>query len=218
MKIVVTDFAKRQFDRHAKGTKINVSVEEFESVVNIRSELIESLINKLGESDENITEIESVEVKVIKGYAPFCKLVAIENFTKARVGSLRITNENYQYLRSGYSARQDSELPVLSRWFELPLSAPRAKYLMLVLYSREQLEKEHNDNPETAGTPFEMDGEWGIVSILGQQYNKEEPMTPVTAMRNALGREEGGSGEPLDKDYYNRAVGFWSNNAIVRSR
>jgi len=80
----------------------------------------------------------------MNGYADFCKLVAIPNFTDARVGSLPITLENYQYIRSGYSARRDSELPVFSRWLELPLGKPKAEWLILVLYDKTQIEKEGN--------------------------------------------------------------------------
>jgi len=35
-------------------------------------------------------------------------------------------------------------------------------------------------------------------------------------MRNALGVEEGGSGVPLDRDAYARAVTFWDSNANWR--
>jgi hypothetical protein len=33
--------------------------------------------------------------------------------------------------------------------------------------------------------------------------------------RNALGREEGGSGVPLDKAKYNEAVEYWEKNASL---
>ena len=41
-------------------------------------------------------------------------------------------------------------------------------------------------------------------------------MTPITMLRNALGVEEGGSGVPLDRDAYRRAVAFWDANANWR--
>lgn len=34
----------------------------------------------------------------------------------------------------------------------------------------------------------------------------ETPMQPITMMRNALGREEGGSGVPVDRDAYAKWV------------
>jgi hypothetical protein len=79
-------------------------------------------------------------IKIYDGYADFCKLIAIKNFTKAKIGSTLITLENFQYLRSGYSSRRESELPVFSRWLELPLDKPQAKWLILVLYSKEQID------------------------------------------------------------------------------
>jgi len=40
-------------------------------------------------------------------------------------------------------------------------------------------------------------------------------MTPITAMRNALGIDEGGSGVPLDKDKYFKCVDYWKKHASV---
>lgn len=35
-------------------------------------------------------------------------------------------------------------------------------------------------------------------------------------LRNALGREYGGSGVPLDQAKYKESVDFWSKHAIIR--
>ena len=51
----------------------------------------------------------------------------------------------------------------------------------------------------------------------GQMEDYETPMTPATAMRNALGREEGGSGVPLDRAAYERAVAYWDAHVLVSS-
>jgi hypothetical protein len=40
---------------------------------------------------------------------------------------------------------------------------------------------------------------WGIISVKAQDEGFETPMQPITMMRNALGREEGGSGVVLDR-------------------
>jgi hypothetical protein len=45
---------------------------------------------------------------------------------------------------------------------------------------------------------------------------EETPMAPITMMRNALGVEEGGSGVPLDRGAYRRAVEFWRTHANWR--
>jgi len=198
--VKITDFAKRHFDSKFGGTKILDSTpEDFERILSLSI----SALNLLP-TNEYSTE------RILPGYADFCKLVVLKNFTTAKTGSLPITIENYQYLRTGYSSRSASELPIMDRWFDLPLSAPTAKYLVVVLYSKEQLDKERKEGEE------EFDGDWGAVAILGQMSSEEEVMKPITMMRNALGIEEGGSGVPIDREAYKKSVDFWSNNATVR--
>ena len=198
MKIELTDFSLRQFDKDFGGTKI----------LNYPSNKFQHHLDAI--------DIPENSAYIIDGYAPFCKLLPIKNFTDAGVGSLSITLENYQYLRSGYSARRESELPVFSRWFELPIKNVKADYLMLVLYSKEQLHKEHSEDPKNAGVPFLFDADYGVVAILGQSHSNEEPMKPETMLRNALGIEYGGSGVALDKDKYLESVAFWDKNATVK--
>ena len=41
-------------------------------------------------------------------------------------------------------------------------------------------------------------------------------MTPITMMRNALGKSEGGSGVPLNREQYDLSVKFWSEHVNVR--
>jgi hypothetical protein len=225
-RIKITNFAKRHFDPKSGGTKITSQTPE----------QMEDYINSMVEAGGPLA-------KIMDGYAPFCKLIAIENVTNAKVGSMAIDMSNYQYIRHGYSARTPQELKILTRWFELPISAPRAKYLIFVVYSKEQLKKEHaadlekkfknwetsrnttlsesekNAMMELEGFKFELSTEddWGVVAILGQTHSEEEPMAPVTMMRNALGIEEGGSGVSINKEAYERSVAFWSDNAVIKS-
>ena len=221
MKIKLTDFALRHFDTDFGGTKIlDISPKEFEIKVN--SNLVSKSL-KLSKDVIAPIHLDQGEVRVMKGYAPFCKLLAIRNFTEAKVGSLPITLENYQYLRSGYSARRVGELPVFSRWLELPLEKPKADWLVLVLYSKEQVDKEgritegeQGEHGDTNEKYIPLDANWGIVAILGQSHYNEEPMKPETMLRNALGVEEGGSGVVLNKEAYLKSVDFWSNNATVK--
>ena len=209
MKIKITDFGARHFDSKFGATKIlNYSLEEFEKKVNEMT--IDEISNRIG------TNIQIVKkYPIIDGYAPFCKLLPIDNFTDARVGSLPITLENYQYLRSGYSARTKNELPVLSRFFDLPIPVPKAEYLMLVLYSKEQIEKGAREQDNTTEL-FGFDADYGIVAVLGQDVNIEIPPCPITIMRNALGIEYGGSGVPIDNDRYAKSIEYWSCHAIVK--
>ena len=101
------------------------------------------------------------------------------------------------------TSENDNELPI-------------AKYLDLILYSREQIRKENAAMDKGKAYSKEQDeAPWGIVSIKAQDVNYEIPMTPITSMRNALGKEEGGSGVPLDRDSYMAAYEYWDTHATV---
>ena len=117
---------------------------------------------------------------------------------------------------------------MLSRWFveseilsEIYGGKPLApaKFLDVILYSREQLVKERGAMPskedESHPLPPESGPQWGIISLKAQDEGHETPMQPITAMRNALGREEGGSGVPLDKKKYDEAVEYWRERAAI---
>ena len=143
--------------------------------------------------------------RVIPGYADFCKLHVHRNWTSTRTSVVPITDANRHQLRTAYEARTREELPVLVRWFE-GLEPPVANFLVPILYSREQMAKE--------GTP--VDADWGIVGCLYTMEPAEIPMVPITMLRNALGVEEGGSGVPIDRAAYARAVEFWSRHANWR--
>ncbi len=184
MSIVLTPFARvRLFPRTPRGNTVqDCSPDAFERYLN-----------------------EHAPQRVLEGYAPFCKLHVHRNWTSTRCLTVPITPDNRHLLRSGYEARTDAELPVLVRWFE-GVQAPVANYLLPILYSRAQLEKE--------GSP--IDADWGVVGCLYTAEPEELPMSPITMLRNALGVEEGGSGVPLDRDAYRRSVVFWQENANWR--
>lgn len=148
---------------------------------------------------------EHPPLKVLDGYAPFCKLHVHANWTQTRCLTVPITPENAHLLRTGYEARSREELPVLTRWFE-GVEPPVASYLVVILYSREQIEKEGG----------RIDADWGIVGCLATAEPEEIPMAPITMMRNALGVAEGGSGTPLDRKAYRHSVEFWERNANWR--
>ena len=222
--VVVDPFCYRQFAEHEasksfRGTVFSTSIEEFTAIVNQRY------------SEDDLKD----------GYAPFCKhLFLINDFTDAKPNVLPITEENEHLLRSKYEARNEKELPVLTRFFPQDLLVkstsnhnnsgdcnnedafvlPTAKYLDLILYSREQINIENAAQKQNQVSPSESvanpeTAPWGIVSIKAQDVDHELPMTPITAMRNALGVEEGGSGIPLDRDQYMEAYNYWNTHAII---
>ncbi|HBK46742.1 MAG TPA: DUF3228 domain-containing protein [Xanthomonadaceae bacterium] len=184
MSIVLTRFARtRLFPRDARRNAIqDCTPEAFERRLN-----------------------EEAPLRVLEGYAPFCRLHVHRNWTSTRCLTVPITERNRHLLRSAYEARTREELAVLVRWFE-GVEPPVAGYLLPILYSRAQLEKE--------GSP--IDADWGVVGCLYTAEPEEIPMAPITLLRNALGVEEGGSGVPLDRDAYRRAVEFWEHNANWR--
>ncbi|HWU76797.1 MAG TPA: DUF3228 family protein [Rhodanobacter sp.] len=144
-------------------------------------------------------------LNVLAGYAPFCRLHVHRNWTTTRCTAVPITDANRPLLRSAYEARSSDELPVLVRWFD-GIDPPVANYLLPILYSREQLARE--------GSP--IDADWGVVGCLYTVEPEEIPMVPITMLRNALGVGEGGSGVPLDRAAYRRAVAFWESHANWR--
>jgi hypothetical protein len=184
MTIELTDFARRRlFPGDGRRTAIqDCTPEEFVARLN-----------------------NEAPVRVLDGYAPFCKLHVHRNWTSTRCSAIAITEDNRASLRSAYEARTPAELPVLVRWFE-GLEPPVANFLVPILYDRAQMAKE--------GTP--VDADWGIVGCLYTMEPSEIPMVPITMLRNALGVEEGGSGVPIDRAAYARAVDFWSRHANWR--
>ncbi|OII71772.1 uncharacterized protein cubi_00579 [Cryptosporidium ubiquitum] len=205
MKLVgINSFALRQFVKGYRGSYIpNISPHDF--LRNVNSYIM----------DNNPT--------LVDGYADFCKHIFIPNFTEAKNSIVRITDENEKYIKTGYISRRKEEIPVLSRWF--PKDSPpasqltKSRYLDIILYSREQCEKESNAmncHIENILEESEMDPDWYIISIKAQNESFEVPMEPITILRNTL-IEEGGSGIPLKRDSYLESVEFWKEHAIVLS-
>jgi hypothetical protein len=188
MRIAITDFALRNWQEGASTRIVNLSPEELVKLCN------------------------QTDAPLVEGYAPFCKHLFLKNPSETRAAFAPITEKTLPFLRSGYVARREGERAVLERWFE-GIEAPRAEWLDIILYSHSQLLAEAQDYPDEQPVP---DCDWGIVSIIGTLEPKEPPMPPITQMRNALGRAEGGSGVPIDVESYDRAVAFWEAHAAVR--
>jgi hypothetical protein len=185
MSIVLTEFARpRLFPSEPRRNTIqDCTAEQFERHLN-----------------------DAPPLRVLDGYAPFCKLHVHRNWTSTRCLAVPINDANRSLLRCDYEARTTDELPVLVRWFE-QVEPPVASYLIAILYDRAQLARE--------GTVIAAD--WGVVGCIYTAEPNETPMAPVTMMRNALGVDEGGSGVPLDREAYRRSVEFWRQHANWRA-
>ncbi|KAJ1625204.1 hypothetical protein T492DRAFT_1041486 [Pavlovales sp. CCMP2436] len=193
--LAIDQFCFRQFDDPLySGTRIAMSKAEFAAIAN--------------------EHLEAHPGCLAEGYAPFCKHIFMENcLSGATIPYAELTDELQPYVRSAYEARNERELAVLSRWLPASAVQPKvAKYLDVILYSREQIRKENAAMSEAD----ESDAPWGIISVKAQDHDGEIPMTPITMMRNALGVEHGGSGVELDADKYAASVAFWQMHCVLR--
>lgn len=194
--LILDKFVLRQFqDINYTGTRIECNLNYFEDKIN------EYYLNNSN--------------NLISGYAPFCKHIFVPNFVGAKCGYIPISNLiSLNLIKSGYETRQEGELPVLIQWVDRnEVEAPEATFLDVILYSREQIIQE---NLAMGETPPETDAPWGIISIKAQLCDYELPMQPITMMRNALGKSEGGSGVPLNRDEYMKSVEFWKNHVAIK--
>jgi hypothetical protein len=194
--IVLDPFCYRQWDKTKTNNVINYDMQEFGDKINLH------YINSCSSLKD--------------GYAPFCKHIFVENFTDTTANYVPITGDNKHLIETCYEARTEKELPVLRRYIPLDkVKLSPSKYLDIILYSKEQIQKENlaMGNTDPNG---DIDYEYGIISVKPQDSDHELPMDPITMMRNALGVEEGGSGLPLDREKYKESVNFWSNNILLK--
>lgn len=196
-KIEFDPFIDRQFKSDFSGTKLH----------------------KIDRNDLlDIINIKYSDSKLIDSDNDFCKYLIFKNhYNEIKCATMPITLDMYPFIRSDYFARTPEELPVLTRFVQLPPNMPQpiANYIVCILYSKEQLEKEHNAK---STLPFYFDDtvEYGCIAIMGTHCNYPDPYVPITMMRNALGVEEGGNGVKLDKIEYLKSVEFWQNNILIK--
>jgi len=199
-KIEYDPFVNRQFSPGFSGTKVDLE---------IKDQLLEVI---------NDTYINGDSKQLLNSDWNFCKYLVIKNDFDVKCAVREITLDIYPYIRTDYVQRTPDELAILSRFAQLPpgFKSQKANYIVLVLYSKRQLEKEFKPKEEGQEFYFDDSVEWGIVSIMGTMEPKPDPLVPITIMRNALGIEEGGNGETLNKDSYNESVEFWSKYILVK--
>lgn len=201
MSVRLSRFAHaRHWDPTFKGTRVDINAEHF-------TEEVDFIRRGIGFSPPGFVERP--------GYADFCRLLFIPNFTQAQAPVVAITPDNVHLLRSEYKTRAEGELPYLDRHFTRgAVITPRAKWLCLAIYKAQHLIETENDAVDFLGIPYDQ-GDWGIVNVMGVMEPEEQPMSPATIQRNAQGPEFGGSGVPIDRVAYLRSVEFWSHHAIV---
>lgn len=200
-KIEYDPFVSRQFSPSFSGTKVDLEIKE--TLLEVANDAYEFEI-------PNVTYMLDSEWD-------FCKYLVIPNEFDVKCAVREITLDIYPYIRTDYAQRTPDELAILTRFVQLPpgFRSQKANYIVFVLYSREQLEKEFKPKE---GQEFYFDDsvEWGVVAIMGTMEPKPDPLVPITIMRNALGVEEGGNGEKLNKEVYKNSVEFWSKYILVK--
>lgn len=80
----------------------------------------------------------------------------------------------------------------MRRWFPaVEVTVPEAKFLDVILYSREQLVKEYEAMPGKGDPTSLPAAPWGIISIKAQDENYETPMqvTPTSTPRFCLRKQ-----------------------------
>lgn len=205
--IALDEFAFRQFDDPSyAGTRIQgISKDAF----------MEKVLSYYEERKTLEVEFED-RPALVDGYAPFCKHIFMPNFLQdVKVPVLAIDESNEALLKSRYEARTEKELPVLIRYFPADkVQAPQAKYLDLILYSREQILKETAAMKKSTSFVESDPAPWRLISVKAQDVPYETPMNPITIMRNAL-ISEGGSGVAIDREAYMASVEYWSKHATI---
>ena len=201
--LILDKFSFRSFDNIRNSNYISISKEEFIKKV-----------NELYKSSKDLVE----------GYAPFCKHLFVKNFVKGfKPCHFEINDKIKPLIISKYDSRQKNELPVLIRYIDLKTinkeEIPDALFLDLILYSKEQIiseMKEMKAEEKEINEMIEKDFDWGIISIKPLNIGHELPFVPITIMRNSLGKNEGGSGVPIDRKKYMEGVEFWSKNVELK--
>ena len=204
-KIEYDPFVTRQFSNSFSGTKIPLNIKD------------DVLMNANGAFDY-LNKYSTEDYLLLDSEWDFCKYLVIPNYFDIKCAVREITLDVYPYIRTDYSQRTPDELAVLTRFVQLPpgFKLPSANHIVFVLYSKEQLEKEFKPKEEGQEFYFDDNVEWGIVSINGTVLPYPDPLVPITIMRNALGINEGGNGEKLNREVYNESVEFWSKHILIK--
>lgn len=212
MRIVLDKFLDRQFDPNFSGTVL-----KFDDITDHKSH-IDHTINTHYTNIQKFGNVDLCKLVDADPQMPFCKYLITLNNMPIKKGTIKITPEITPYIKTEYKSRNEDELPVLSRYVDLPndYELPDANFLVYILYSKDQLRREFKGDIDEFDSIYTEDVEYGCIAILGTENNEPDPMPPITIMRNALGIDEGGNGVKLDRDQYEKSIEFWSNNILIK--
>lgn len=210
-------FVLRQFKQDFKGTNLaKIDAGKLLDLINVKYQELLNFKSDAVDAPKPALMMDSD--------SEFCKYLIFSNPAQEIKSQVtKIDLSIYPYIRSAYSARTPEELPVMSRWAELPpgFAQPTAAYVVCVMYTREQLSAEYDKKIAPEGqdkAPFYLPEsvKYGIVAIMGTMAPEADPLIPVTMMRNALGMEEGGNGVELNRASYMKSVQFWETHVMIK--
>ncbi|MCK9446555.1 DUF3228 family protein [bacterium] len=186
--VAINEFAKRQLNK-SQWTHIP-SIEKFEEI----RKLTEEKINNNDFSD---------------GYAPFCKLITLV-VSEINSTIAKISDDNKHLLVTKLTKRREGEEEYETTFFPEGTVEPLpSKYITVIVYSKEQMEKEYKEFHGDTLTG----SDWDIVSVNSEPYEGTAPMSPITMIRNASGK--GGSGHQYTLEELEISKDFWSKHALV---
>lgn len=77
-------------------------------------------------------------------------------------------------------------------------------------------ETENIEKHVSKNIPLPLRADWCVVAFLAHDTPEQEPMKPITMLRNAAGKEYGGNGEPIDDKKYHDSVIFWERHISLK--
>ncbi len=182
----INDFVKRQTKPDFAGTKISTA-----DLENLR---------KKAEQEINAGKDK-------QGYADFVRIVSIRD-PKILCSIAKITLENKKFLKTEKTKRREEEEEYEHSFFESKdVKGIPSHHVDLILYTREQLEKEKEKH---TGSDYDL------ISVNAEISEKGAPITPETMRRNIKGPDSGGSGHQHTKKEIAHSEDFWKDHALIK--
>ena len=103
--------------------------------------------------------------------------------------------------------QEDVEEPYTAYWVEAQdVEVPKAEFLDIILYSRKHLkhEAELRNDPSLI-----IEGDWGVVTVLGVPTCEQTPPKRSTIERNSAGVDAGGNGKGVSKEQLAKSDQYW---------
>jgi hypothetical protein len=173
------------FDPTRSGTTITgIIAEDFMTQINQKASL----------------ELGTVEIS--DEYPEICRHFFVKNdFTTTLQGVVKVSDGtpvvSEMVTRGG---REDIEEAYEAHWVEAKnVEVPKAEFLDVILYSREHLKDEG----------ITIDGDWGVVTVLGVPTCEQTPPTRTTIERNSAGTDAGGNGIEVTASLLSKSDAYW---------